>query len=84
MRTDLDNAQIGTCENCHKEGVWIRRQEVTEGAFGSGPRGFFKICIDCCGPVQYCIGPLGEMETPLYWPKEKVQEYLNKSMEAKI
>ena len=80
MSTDLDNAKKGTCENCNTEDVWLRRVESTGGGFGSAGRGFFDICFDCDGPVKYWFKGQLKMESPLSWPKEKVQDYLNKKV----
>lgn len=77
MKTDLDKATIGTCENCHTEKVWVRRVESKASEFMGGPRGWFNICFECFGPVGYFSGgSRGPFESPLQWSKEKVQKYL--------
>ena len=75
MRTDLDEATKGTCENCHTEDVWIRRIPSVDW-MTKKIRRYWNICFDCVGPVKYWQGRYGEMKTPLDWPKEKVQAYL--------
>ena len=47
--TDYDHANIGTCENCHKENVKVRKIEAY-GMFGSANRGFYNICFECFKP----------------------------------
>jgi len=41
--------QIGTCENCEREGVKIRRVEATSW-LSRASRGWHNICFDCIGP----------------------------------
>ena len=47
-KTDLDEAFTGTCENCRKENVKVRRIEA-KGMFGE-TRGYYNICFECIGP----------------------------------
>lgn len=45
MKSDMEEAFIGTCENCKKEKVKVRRIKAT-GMFNE-PRGFFNMCFEC-------------------------------------
>ena len=47
MKSDMDEAFIGTCENCGKEKVKVRRIKAI-GMFKE-PRGFFNVCFECFG-----------------------------------
>lgn len=78
MKTDLDEANKGTCENCHSENVWVRRIPSFDW-ITKKIRRYWNLCFDCDGPVKIWNGPYGEMKTPLGWPREKVQEYLEKN-----
>ena len=40
---------IGTCENCNREGVKVRKVEAFD-TFHKGSRGFYNICFSCIGP----------------------------------
>ena len=51
MKTDLDEAFSGTCAQCGRENVKVRRIEA-KGLFGES-RGFFDICFNCMRPVIY-------------------------------
>ena len=51
MKTDLDKAFIGKCDNCKKENVKVRRVEA-KGMFRES-RGYFNICFECVKPVVY-------------------------------
>lgn len=44
----MDEAFIGTCENCGKEKVKVRRIQSLD-KFGANPRGYFNICFECFG-----------------------------------
>lgn len=50
---EFETYQIGTCENCHKENVKIRRIEAFSmfaRASRESSRGFYNICFECFGP----------------------------------
>ena len=78
MKTDLDEATKGTCEQCHATNVWVRRIESTTSDFGGAGRGFFNVCFSCAKPVKIWNGPRGETRTPLDWTKEEIETYLTK------
>ena len=50
-RSDLEDAFIGTCQNCHKENVKVRRVEA-KGLFNE-TRGFYDVCFACFAPQVY-------------------------------
>lgn len=49
MKEEIESGYLGTCENCHKENVMVRKIEAY-GAFGSGMRGYYNICFECFKP----------------------------------
>jgi hypothetical protein len=49
MKDEIETGYLGTCENCHKENVMVRKIEAY-GAFGSGMRGYYQICFECFKP----------------------------------
>jgi len=51
MKSDLDEAFIGTCENCGRQNVKVRRIEAV-GMFRE-KRGYFNICFECFGARTY-------------------------------
>jgi len=64
MKSDLDEAFIGTCENCKRENVTVRRVKAI-GMFNE-PRGYFDICFECQRPEIYWTTKDGrQMHTPV-------------------
>ena len=50
MKSELDKAFKGKCENCNKKNVWVRRVEST-CVISSTNRGYYDICFDCLRPT---------------------------------
>lgn len=65
MKTDLEKAFIGTCENCKKENVKVRRVQSVGSILGGGSRGYFNICFVCLKPVIYIKVRGRTVESPM-------------------
>lgn len=76
MKTDMDDAFIGTCANCHTADVWVRRIQSQHSEFMGGGRGHFNIGFCCLGPVRIWYKGPARMKSPLNWSKEKITKYL--------
>ena len=46
MKEENETGYPGTCENCHRENVMVRKVKAY-GMFGSADRGFYNICFEC-------------------------------------
>ena len=54
---------IGTCENCGREDVKIRKVEA-KSWLSKASRGFYNICFDCVGPRVFWKKGGVTMESP--------------------
>jgi len=64
MKSDLDEAFFGKCDNCGRENVKVRRIEAI-GMFNES-RGFFDICFECQRPEIFWTTKDGRnMRTPM-------------------
>jgi len=72
MKTDLDDAFIGTCENCGRKSVKVRRVKAI-GMFKER-RGYFDICFKCFKPRRIWSVRNIVMETPMDTYKEDGEE----------
>ena len=59
---EYETYQIGTCENCGRDNVKVRRVE----SFGMAKesRGFYNLCFDCVGPKVFWKKGGRRMESP--------------------
>lgn len=62
MKDQIENGYLGTCENCNKENVMVRKIEGY-GAFGSDMRGYYNICFECFKPRVNFKGSDGRIYT---------------------
>ena len=77
MKSDLDEATIGTCENCHKENTKVRRIHSWGDSFGGASRGYFNICYKCIKPIITFRGrDGGTYEAPMDLTEEQLDEII--------
>jgi len=77
VKTDLDEAFIGTCENCHKENTKVRRIHSAGDSFGGASRGYFNICYKCIKPKITFRGRDGRTyEAPMNLTEEELDALL--------
>jgi len=79
MRSELDEAFKGTCENCKKEDIYVRRIANLD-RFHGGIRRYWNICFECVRPTrEFMSRTRGIMNTPVKeevyqkWLKEREQ-----------
>jgi hypothetical protein len=73
--TDLDDAFLGTCENC-EEATWVRPIEAKDMMFKEISRGWYNICFYCFTPrIIWNHKMYGTMRSPTYMTREQVDEY---------
>jgi hypothetical protein len=77
-KSELDEAIIGTCDNCGSTQVYVRPVESMD-TFHRGSRGWYKICFDCSRPTFEIKTPRGIVNTPM--KEEHYQKWLKKKME---
>jgi len=73
MPDEYETFWTGTCDNCNRDGVLVRRVEAT-GMFKE-PRGFYNICIDCFKPRVKWSNKRGTFYSPTnkYRVGDKIQ-----------
>jgi len=76
MGTDLEQAIIGTCENCKKEGVLVRPIQALD-RFGGAPRGRYDICFKCFKPRRHTKIRGKTIESPMDVSDEQLEEILS-------
>ena len=77
MKCDLNEAIVGTCENCLKKNVKVRRIHSGGDQFGSASRGYFNICYKCIKPIITFTGRNGQKyETSMNITEEELDRLL--------
>ena len=76
-KTDLEQSYMGTCENCGKENVRVRRIEAI-GMFKES-RGHYDLCFKCVGPqILWKSKEYGDMKSPMDIPYNELDAFLEK------
>jgi hypothetical protein len=67
--TDWNERYKGTCENCHKEQIDVRKVKAIGHAGES--RGYYDVCFQCIKPVIRFYSPRMKrwMEAPMEIPE---------------
>jgi len=82
-RTDLEEAYIGTCENCGKE-TWVRREEVKDMMFKEISRGYVDLCFKCFGPqILWSNKTQGNIRSPANIPLDELDKFLEEYFKSR-